>query len=70
MYCVIKASYITVCVSDDAHSVDMSNFKEQFKVHLTELIRHVRTNPSKISNMATPIYRLNILDCKPSDFVF
>jgi hypothetical protein len=70
MYCVMKASYITICVSDDALSVELSNFKEQFKAHLAELIRRVRTNPCKISNMVDPIYRLNIIKCNSADFVF
>ena len=28
-------------VADDAHSVELTQFKEQFKSHLGELVRHV-----------------------------
>ncbi|CAL8243439.1 unnamed protein product [Lota lota] len=45
-------AYQLLEAGDDAHSVEVTNFKEQFKVHLTELIRHVSIKIKKHTDEA------------------
>lgn len=33
--------YISLCFPDDANSIELTQFKEQFKSHLRELVRPV-----------------------------
>lgn len=37
------------CFSDDAHSVELTQFKEQFKSHLRELVRPVSQTLAKVT---------------------
>lgn len=59
-YCV-PHNLLTRCFSDDAQSVELTQFKEQFKTHLTELMKPVSTTSTWLTNTILQLCNLQII---------
>lgn len=59
-YCV-PHNLLTPCFSDDAQSVELTQFKEQFKSHLTELMKPVSTTATWLTKTILQLCNLQII---------
>lgn len=57
----VPHNLLTPCFSDDAQSVELTQFKEQFKSHLTELMKPVSTTATWLTKTILQLCNLQII---------